>query len=89
MNFLKLMAIDKWFHLFVGFIVAMVCTTLFNDVIVGICAAMCIGVVKEWIIDGWMKLGTFEAWDFYVTTIGGIIGSLVAYGLFLIGIIKL
>ena len=46
--------------------------------VLGICAAIAIGALKEWIIDGWAKLGATEAWDFYWTAIGGVVGSITA-----------
>ena len=84
-TFTRIMPEDKWLHLFVGVILAMIATPLTGEPVAGFCVALGAGMVTEWIIDGWMKLGDFEANDFYATAGGGAIGAGVAYALPLIG----
>jgi hypothetical protein len=76
---------DKLLHLQGGLIIAMVVTPLLGDPIAGFCVAMAAGIVKEWVVDGWMLKGNFEAWDFFATAGGGIVGGGIAYALPLIG----
>lgn len=76
---------DKLLHLFGGIIIAMIATPLTGEPIAGFCVAMGAGMVKEWIIDGWMLKGNFDPNDFYVTCGGGAVGAGIAYALPLIG----
>lgn len=76
---------DKLLHLLVGILIAMIATPLLGDPVAGFCVAMGAGMVKEWVIDGWMLKGNFEAWDFFATCGGGIVGAVIAYVLPMIG----
>ncbi len=76
--------VDKLVHLLVGIIIAMIVTPMAGGV-AGVAVALGAGAFKEWIVDGWMKLGTVEANDFYATAFGGLIGAPIAYGLGVIG----
>jgi len=74
----SLIPVDKLVHLLVGIVIAMIVTPLAGPV-AGVAGALAIGAFKEWVIDAWMKLGTFEVNDFYATAVGGIAGSSVSY----------
>lgn len=49
------LSIDKWAHFLVGTICGLTITFFTTNMVLGICAAIAIGVLKEWIIDGWIK----------------------------------
>ncbi len=78
------MPLDKLIHALVGIIIGIVVTLLANPV-AGVCAAIGVGAAKEWIYDAWMQRGNFEAWDFFATCGGGIVGAVIAYVLPMIG----
>lgn len=84
MNFANILPIDKLIHALVGIIIGFVVTMLFNP-IAGLCAALAIGALKEWVYDAWMQKGNFEPWDLWATVGGGAIGSALGYWLPMIG----
>jgi len=76
---------DKLLHLLVGILIAMIATPLLGNPVAGFCVALAAGAFKEWVIDGWMLKGNFEAADFFATAGGGVIGAAVGYWLPMIG----
>ena len=84
MNILQIVPTDKQIHAYVGFVFGVVIGYLFGWA-AGICAALAVGAIKEWIIDGWMKLGNVEGWDLFATVAGGVVGSGTAEALLKVG----
>ena len=72
-NPFTLIPLDKETHIFAGISIAMFFALLVNP-IGAFVITMFIGAFKEWVIDGWIKWGEFDAKDFYATCIGGAIG---------------
>ena len=69
-NPFTLVPLDKSDHFFAGLSIALI-VALFSNPIAGVCAALAVGAFKEWVIDGWMKWGQFDPWDFAATCFGG------------------
>ena len=74
-------------HVLAGFLIATIVSFLVGSILpnpkiavwFGLGAAVLIGAAKELIYDLWMKKGTPDWIDFIGTTIGGIVGTILAF----------
>lgn len=83
----KQLPLDKVKHFLGGALIALIVGLAFSrdlDVIsaslVGLAAAILIGVLKEAVWDNWLKKGTDDKYDMYATALGGVFGALVLWG---------
>lgn len=67
---------DKIQHFIVSAILVMV-ISFFKGIAIGVCAALLIGLLKEFIYDYSLKLGCCDKYDVYANTIGVIFGVII------------
>lgn len=67
---------DKIYHLIAGFVIALVFGLI--SPFLGLVAGITTGLAKDIVWDLYLKKGTFEVLDIFVTVIGAILGTAAA-----------
>jgi hypothetical protein len=70
---------DKKLHLLAGFLICIIGTVIFHNVLIGFGLSVLAGLLKE-LRDKLSEKGTCELLDFIYTALGGLIGTLLFFG---------
>ena len=68
---------DKRLHFLGGAIIALTGSIIFNPLI-GLWLGVLAGIAKEAIYDDFMGLGCPDMWDFIATSLGSVLGAMLA-----------